>query len=176
MDAVSENARNIVAEELEALKQRIIARHRQAGQVASGKTIASLRVEKTADGGTLYGRPAFGTLETGRKPGRVPQNFEAVIKQWILDKGISVTPIPYIRQPSARWTPKYTPEERGLNTLAGAIAYKIRTEGTTLYRHGGRSDIYSPEIPLTVESLRKRMLGLFKTEVEHININSNENI
>ena len=62
----------IIAEELEALKKKIIAQHLGAGQKASGRTAASLRVETTEEEGTLYGRAPFGTLESGRKAGRVP--------------------------------------------------------------------------------------------------------
>lgn len=169
-------ATNIIREELEALKQRIIENHRRAGQVASGRTIQSMKVTMRENGGMLTGRKAFGTLETGRKAGRTPRNFTDIIKQWIIDKGISVSPIQYKRQASENWQPKYTPQERGLNTMAGAIAHKIRTEGTRLYRNGGRSDIYSNEIPKTIESIQKRLLSYYTTEVETININAaNEN-
>lgn len=169
-------ATNIIREELEALKQRIIENHRRAGQVASGRTIRSMKVTMRENGGMLTGRQAFGTLETGRKAGRTPYNFTDIIKQWIIDKGISVSPIQYKRQASENWQPKYTPQERGLNTMAGAIAHKIQTEGTRLYRNGGRSDIYSNEIPRAVENIQKRVLSYYTTEVETININAaNEN-
>ena len=61
----------IVREELETLKQRIIANMYAANAVATGKTIKSMHVTM-AEGdkieGTLYGRKFFGALETGRKP------------------------------------------------------------------------------------------------------------
>ena len=56
-----------MSSELEALKQKIIENHKEAKQVASGRTIASMKVEVTEDGGILWGRSAFGTLETGRQ-------------------------------------------------------------------------------------------------------------
>ena len=43
----------IVAEEVEALRQRIIANMRSQGAVASGRTINSLRVEREKDGAML---------------------------------------------------------------------------------------------------------------------------
>ena len=43
----------IIGEELEALRKRIIANHEAAGQVASGRTKGSLKVEMSEDGGVL---------------------------------------------------------------------------------------------------------------------------
>jgi len=106
----------LVASELEALKQRIIENHRNAGQVASGRTIASLKVEITEDGGVLWGRSAFGTLETGRKGGKVPAGFWKIIRQWMDDKGIQV------EKP---------------DSFAYLVARKIAKEGTQLFREGG---------------------------------------
>lgn len=143
----------LVASELEALKQRIIENHRNAGQVASGRTIASLKVEMTEDGGVLWGRSAFGTLETGRKPGKVPAGFWKIIRQWMDDKGIQV------EKP---------------DSFAYLVARKIAREGTQLFRNGGRSDIYSPEVKDTVERVSDGIGILFGSEVEHINLNFNE--
>lgn len=143
----------LVSSELEALKQRIIENHRSAGQVASGRTIASLKVEITEDGGVLWGRSAFGTLETGRKGGKVPAGFWKIIRQWMDDKGIQV------EKP---------------DSFAYLVARKIAKEGTQLFRNGGRSDIYSPEVKDTVERVSDSIGILFGSEVEHINLNFNE--
>ena len=143
----------LVASELEALKQRIIENHRNAGQVASGRTITSLKVEITEDGGVLWGRSAFGTLETGRKGGKVPAGFWKIIRQWMDDKGIQV------EKP---------------DSFAYLVARKIAKEGTQLFRNGGRSDIYSPEVKDTVERVSDGIGILFGSEVEHINLNFNE--
>ena len=167
--------KSILTEELEGLRQRIIANHIRLGQRASGRTERSLRVEVEDDHGTLYGRQAFSVLETGRGPGRVPRRFEDIIRQWILDKGIAVTEIPYKRQPSERWQPKYTPRERGLRAMAGAIAHKIRTEGTKLHREGGTLDVYSTEVRRAIDNIMNRAFGIFADDVTHINLHSNEN-
>ena len=50
----------IIGEELEALRKRIIANHEAAGQVASGRTKGSLKVEMSEDGGVLWGRQDVG--------------------------------------------------------------------------------------------------------------------
>lgn len=144
-------AKTIINEELLSLRQRIIDNHLRAGQKASGRTIQSLMVEATEDEGILFGRKAFGTLETGRRGGRVPAGFYHIILQWVKDKGIQVE------------KPK---------TFAYFVARKIAREGTSLYRRGGREDIYSSEIPKTVESIGKRIMGLLTMEVDNININS----
>lgn len=145
----------IVKDELEALRQRIIANHEAAGQVASSKTIASLKVELTEDGGILWGRKAFGTLETGRGSGKVPKGFYQIIQQWVKDKGIQVD------------RPK---------SFAYLVARKITNEGTELNRTGGRNDIYSPEVSKTTSNIMNRIFGIYETEVEHINLNfNNEN-
>ena len=174
MDDPRKEIKGILTEELQGLRERIIANHIRAGQRASGKTERSLRVEVTDIQGTLFGRQAFGTLETGRRPGRVPYKFNEIIRQWILDKGIAITDIPYKRKESERWRPKYTPRERGLRAMAGAIAYKIREEGTSLYREGGRADIYSPEVKECIEIIMNRAFAIFADDVTHINLHSNE--
>lgn len=143
----------LVSSELEALKQRIIENHRSAGQVASGRTIASLKVEITEDGGVLWGRSAFGTLETGRKGGKVPAGFWKIIRQWMDDKGIQV------EKP---------------DSFAYLVARKIANEGTQLFREGGFYKIYSPEVKDTVERVSDGIGILFGSEVEHINLNFNE--
>ncbi len=110
---------------------------------ASGRTSASLRVVMTDTGGQIWGRRYFRGTEQGRAGGAVPRNFQSIIRQWIVDKGLTPSAIPYKRKPSANWQPKYTPEERGLRQMASAIAHTIAKSGTSLYRSGGRKDIFT---------------------------------
>lgn len=162
----------VLTEELSRLAERIKENHRRAGQVASGRTLMSITYEVTEDRGTLFGRFPFGTLETGRKAGKTPMFLSTIIRQWIIDKGIPVQPIPYKRKPSEKWQPKYSPEERGLRSMAGAIAHKIRTQGTSLFRQGGRADIYSNEIPDAIERVTQRISKVFSLMVDSIHINA----
>lgn len=164
-----EEQRKIVDEELWRFIEYVRKNHEDAGQRASGRTSGSMHIEVEGDTYTVYGRRAFWTLECGRAGGAVPRNFTSIIKQWMADKGIKASPIPYIRKPSDKWKPKYTPQERGDYSLAGAIARKIARKGTKLYRDGGRSDIYSNEIERTTENIQSRILKMFGIEVEHIN-------
>lgn len=164
--------RQIMMEELEELRKVIVAHHIEAGQKASGKTSKSLHVDVTEDSGTLYGKNAFGVLETGRKAGKVPGNFTAIILQWMKDKGIQVKPMPYKTDRAH----KYTPEERAQNTFAYLVAKKIKENGTQLYRTGGRSDIYSNAIPATVRKISDRLLELINVKITSIKLNGNEKI
>lgn len=145
--------KGILSEELESLKQRIIENHIRARQKASGRTIASLRIDVNDNQGVLFGRQAFGVLETGRKPGKVPKGFYQIIQQWVHDKGIQVD------------NPK---------SFSYLVARKIAREGTDLYKEGGRADIYSPEIEKTIQNIMNRAFTIFKDDVTHINLNSNE--
>ena len=140
-------ARKILTEELNNLKERVIQNHLSAGQKASGRTIKAFSVDVDDNSGTLYGRKFVGTLETGRKPGRVPKNFRAIIEQWAKDKGITIE------------KPK---------TFAYFVAKKIATEGTKLFRQGGRDDIYSTEIPKTIEAIMNKLGDNYRTEIMQI--------
>jgi hypothetical protein len=133
----------IVQEALDGIVEDIRRNLADTNTNASGRTSASLEVVMRTDGGSVLGRPYFQSVEKGRPPGPVPYNFRSIIRQWMADKGIAAPAIPYIRQPSERWQPKYTPEERGAMAMAGAIAHTIKERGTLLYREGGRTDIYT---------------------------------
>lgn len=161
---------SILTEELEALKEQILSHHKDAGQVASGRTGESMHVDVSENEGTLFGRIAFGTLETGRAAGAVPNNFQAIIRQWMADKGINAEPIPY----KTDRPHKYTPQERGNLSLSYLIARKIRREGTSLFRKGGRADIYSNVIPVATERIKGRIVELLKLDVENIKLNNIE--
>lgn len=167
---IQDAASVVLREELENLKQAIIKNHLAAGQRASGRTAASLRVEVNETEGSLWGRSPFGTLETGRQAGKVPANFRSIIRQWMQDKGFKARPMPY----KTDRPHKYTAEERGELSLAFLIARKIEREGTSLFRKGGRHDIYSNVIPATRERILMRIVELLRTEVKSIKLNNIE--
>lgn len=153
---------------LDDARAQIVANIQAEGITASGRTEKSFMIEEYSGGVRLVSRgkniAPVHTLEVGRAGGNVPKNFTQIIKQWIINKGISYPSLPYKRQPSERWQPKYTPEERGLLKLAAAIAWgKIKPFGTD--RHiNPRNDIYSPVVNDAVAKLRK----LFLLEVKKI--------
>lgn len=158
----------IVREELERAKQIISAHIIANGQNASGRTIKSLHVEVSQDEGTLFGRSPFGTLETGRRAGKVPYGFRRIIMQWMQDKGIHGTPIAY----KTNRPHKYTPQERGDMSMAGAIAHTIATKGSALHRKGGRSNVYSNVIPDTMERVKSRIGALVMATFDSIRLNN----
>lgn len=161
----------ILMEELQTLKAQITANIRATGQWASGKTAASMAVMVSGNIGELVGRKAFGTLETGRRGGRVPRNFEAIIYDWMQAKGVHAEPMPY----KTSRPHKYSEQERGDRTMAYFIARTIRREGTRLYREGGRDDVYSRVIPLTIERINSRLSGIYVAAVtEQIKLNTKE--
>ena len=158
-----EKAFSFVVNEVEALKARVIANMRAEGAVASGNTIKSLKVVKYADGVKLVSaqRMPFGTLETGRRGGRIPHSFNMIIYDWMKQKGIHGQPIPY----KTERPHKYTPQERGDRSLAWVISKHIKERGTSLYRKGGRNTIYSQEIQKTIDKINAKIVAIMKAEV-----------
>lgn len=137
---LSEEIRQILREELEDLRARIIANMERADQVVSGKTRDSMQVNVRGNAGVLTGRRAFATLETGsrpwsRKPKRTPKWFADLIGEWI--------------------------DQRGLDLNQWAVAHTIIHKGSKLYREGGRADIYSPELQKTMDAIGKRVLDQY---------------
>lgn len=150
--------KEIVKDELTQMVARIANNLDSTGTSASGRTAKSMFVEETEFGVILWtSRRYFKGVEIGRPAGGVPKGFNQIIKQWILDKGIAVTQLPYKRKPSSKWQPKYSVPERSLIMAAGAIASNIKSKGTGLHQRGGRSDIYSQEIDTTVGIIKKRL-------------------
>lgn len=134
---------------VEKIREQIIAKK----ITATGRTQKSLRYsvdgEKAlriiADAGD---RAPISTLQYGREPGKMPPITS--IKEWIEAKRITYKSIAYIRQPSINWKPKYTPQERGLDSLAWAIASKIKKVGTERHKNPDQT-VYSPVLKEVIE-------------------------
>lgn len=140
----------MLREVFEQARQDIIARHEQAGQVASGKTRDSLRSEivpgLSSVTATLYGRKCFAALETGSKPWEKkykhpPRRFVDTIAQWMSDKGIT-------------------------DASAYLVARKIMNEGSSLYRSGGREDIFTPAMKEAEQRIDKEISALFESIIQ----------
>ena len=165
----------IVAEELDELRKRIIANMQREGAVATGNTIRSLRVEQRPFGAALVSaqRMPFGVLETGRKGGKVPIGFAAIIYRWMQAKGIHATDL---KKPKNPLDAMQGNQEKADRSLSYAIARSIMRRGTKLYREGGRDTIYSQEIPKTLEKIREKLSQLVAAEVlEQIKLNTKVN-
>lgn len=136
----------MMREVFEQMRRDIIARHEQAGQVASGRTRDSLRSEivpgLSSVTATLYGRKYFAALETGSKPWakqyqHPPKPFVETIAEWMKDKGIT-------------------------GVSAYLVARKIMQEGSSLYRNGGRNDIFTPAMQDAERKIDEQISALFE--------------
>ena len=150
---------DIVIETLERIRLRISQNIDTTGTRASGRTQASMHIVSTPTGAMLVGRKYFQSVEVGNKtwtkqPKKLPLWFRDIIRQWIIDKGISV---PSLRYKTSR-KHKYTEQEMSLNQYAAQVSIGIIRNGTRLYREGGRTDIYSDVIAEEVDKLRKELV------------------
>lgn len=155
--------KDILSKHLEEIRRRIVERMQDKGRSASGRTASSLRIEVTEESGSLLGSSSFLALEKGRGAGAVPSNFYKIIEDWIKDKGIAVTPIQSKRKSAI------SAEERGLKSLAGAIAYTIMTKGTRLHRSQKTDDIYSEVIAEELEKMAGEISVGLSMEFDKIN-------
>ena len=127
---------------LERCKKEIQAAMAAGGVNASGRTSASLKVETYAGGVRLVSSgekiAPFETLETGRKAGKVPFGFTAILVQWSKDKGIEFA------------------KESKRRSFAFLLGRKIKKEGTKRYKTP-RKDIYSPAVREAVAAIKKEI-------------------
>lgn len=145
-----ESTEKIIIEELEALKADIIQRQKDAGEMASGKTAEGYEVTaESALSGELLGYSYVNVLQTGRKPGKVPNDFKELIKKWIVAKGLQYQ------------------GEKELNRMAASIAWVIHKEGTALHRHGYKVDIFDTPIKNFTDRLTNRIAAYYTTEIDN---------
>lgn len=144
----------VLQEELARARATIISNMEAAGQRATGRTADSMSVAVEGEGvhytGLLTARPFFGALETGSRPwskqytrktkdGREvpspPKFFVDIIDEWATAKGLALSP--YL------------------------VARKIMTDGSKLYRDGGRTDIFTPVVDTTFKAVAERLFVMF---------------
>ena len=146
----------IVREELETLKQRIIANMYAADAVATGKTIKSAAV-LSGDKSTAFADiKADISAKRGKPPNTPPSKptlYEAIL-EWCKAKGIKGK------------------DEKGTQGIAWAITTSIHKRGTTLFRQGGRANIYSNEIPRTIKDTKERLMFLISVQAKNIRLNN----
>ncbi len=153
---IEDDIRQILLEEFEDLRRRITENMGKADQIVTGKTRDSMQVSVNGLAGVLTGRQAFATLERGSRPWskppkRVPKFFADLIGEWIDAKGLDLN----------KW----------------AVAHTIIHKGSKLYRDGGRSDVYSPEIQKTIDRIGERILDSYAVLVTNqLTINNSTKI
>lgn len=110
------------------------------GTNATVKTSQSLRIELKQEGTkyslTLYGRPFFMTVQTGRRPTpdkKPSREMISNLMEWVDARG---------QDESAVW----------------AIATNINKRGTKLWRDGGRTDIVDPAVDTFVNDVSQAFL------------------
>lgn len=150
------DVKSILYRALNEAKVRIQQNLETTGTNASGRTSRSLEVVVDDTSGTLFGRQAFGTVETGRRAGRVPYGFTEIIYQWMQDKGVHAKVEGRRSQRSADMS------------MAYHIAKKIAREGSKLYRDGGRVDIYSNVLPVTIEQVKRETTNVYIINIQNI--------
>lgn len=146
------NMEQILREELEVLRGEIVETSRRAGQQASGDTYRAIAAEGVdSSGGQLVGPAYVGVLARGRRPGKVPYDFARIIKEWAGYKGITF------------------PSEEEFDRWAEAVAWKIRREGTGLWRDAGNAgleqDIFHTPIRNFLDRLSARVAAFYRTEI-----------
>lgn len=136
---------DIIIEELEAIKEELIAKHKALGMESSGKWLESLESQKTELGGVLMGAKYTEQLVYGRRPGKFPPI--KAIEQWIFQKGI-----------------RATGEMISLSSLAFLIARSIAKNGTKYYQQGGTDLIDAVITPQRIQRILDRV-SVFNTSL-----------
>lgn len=158
------NGKGLSTESLKAMLDKAFSKcvsdiktnSRNAGQVATGKTLRSLEYRVKAQGAgyvaTILGRPYFGSLETGRgvyqggKPD--PAGFNQRLIEWMKARNFQCKDdAEYLR-------------------MANYLRWKINKFGTRLYRQGGRKDIFTPAVADLTEFVENELVTFFKTAIE----------
>jgi hypothetical protein len=138
--------KEILREELERLRDDIILRQKDAGEMASGKTAAGYEAGAESMHGWLGGYSYVGVLQTGRKPGKVPVYFKEIIKRWILAKGLQ------------------SKNGESLDRMAASIAWVIHKEGSYLHRNGIRKDIFDTPVKDFADRIAERLSAFYLTQ------------
>ena len=164
-----EAIKDIVVKHLQVVRDGIEANMKQMGRTTSGRSVASLKIEDEGTDGLahvfLTGDKQWEVMERGRGPGKVPHNFSAIIKEWILKKGISYR----------QFAPKNGNPERGLTSLSYMIAHSIMKKGTKLHRDKGYNDIFDTLLDEETEKLALEATGIVETEIDKINDDDENN-
>lgn len=127
-----------IAQILETCKGKIQANMASHNINASGRTSASLIVERYSGGVRLVSRGSniapFETVQYGREAGKVPKGFYYIIKQWSIDKGIAFA------------------KKSERSTFAYFLSRKIAKEGTQRH-HTPDEQVYTPPVTEAVKAI-----------------------
>lgn len=149
---MEKNVSDILLEELDLLQKEIIDNHERAGQVATGKTKASIsHFLINPYHGVLTGPTYIGVLETGRGPakgkGSGTSNFLDNLKQWIM----------------ARWVDIKDVDD--LERKAKFLKWWINKNGTWAFRKKEHHDIFTTAIDKFTKRITERISKYYLVEV-----------
>jgi hypothetical protein len=137
----------ILTKNIDKCRLEIIDRHTKAGQKASGKTARSFKVKVKDYVGQLLGAEWAGTLQYGRKAGKVPFDFKRIIISWAKAKVISFANV------------------TEANKFAWFMTWKIKREGTKRFKNN--EDIFTTPIKNLTENLTKEIGAYYVTEIKN---------
>lgn len=149
----------ILREHLNNIKTKIAERMAMNKRNASGRTVASLKVEVGDGHAILWGSKAFLAMERGRGPGAVPMNFVEIIMAWAQAKGISA---------KAKYGQNAN-QESAMRYFAGAVAFNIMKKGTKLHRTKQYDDIFTTVLNEELEKMSEAMAINLLDQVSTIN-------
>ena len=146
MMATAAQLQQAIGDGLLKMRQEIIRRSQDAGQEASGETYRNITVKVEGNGlsieGSITAPVYFHTLLRGRGPGKVPASLPDILMEWARVKGITFE------------------DPRELVRFANATAWKIRREGSKLFRDHGYIDLTS-EAQSDFEQMLEKELDAF---------------
>lgn len=159
MADLSSDIRTLVITHVEQIRSGIIQNMSAMGRTTSGASVNSLLTvpDKTEIGATLMGAPQWLVMQHGRKPGKVPSNFREIIKQWAMQKGISIQPR------------KGQSQESAINSFSYLVARNIMQKGTKLFRDKGYNDIFDSLVEQETDKMAKEAEGLLSVRIDKIN-------
>lgn len=152
----------LVSDALKKCIDEIKSNSKAAGQVATGKTLASLEWKLEQSGNDyvaiILGRKYFGSLETGRgvyNGGKSDiRAFNERLMEWFRARGIHSEM-----------------SDEQLYLEANRLRWYINKYGTRLYQRGGRKDIFTPAEEAFKDTLQEQLAVLFQRQIETMFLN-----
>lgn len=160
MNDIYNNVQILLEKHLEQIKVGIKIMMSEHKRNASGRSVSSLAVMfESPTRASLEGDEQWMVMEDGRGSGKGPYGFRDIIKQWIINKGISIQPRGNETQDSA------------INSAAYLITRSIIQKGSALHRLHEHQDIYDSVVDDSMNKLAKDVGVAFETKADIINSN-----
>lgn len=152
MMGTASQLQNAIADGLLNMRQEIVRKSQDAGQEASGETYRRIVVEVDGDEFTIEGSITapvyFHTLLRGRGPGKVPVELPQILMEWAKVKGITFE------------------DPRDLVRFANAVTWKMRREGSKLFRDHRYIDLVSDAQKHFEQMLDKELDAFMTSQID----------